>query len=354
MGKISLTLLLGILLGGIATWGFVGTSHLDMTIAKPNTAGTRSEIGPRWTLTSKQVAYVLPNDGPYYDLKWYGVSTELEKLGYQPQKYSAGGYKGLKNQVDIMDDLIQKGVGAIILHAVDEKALVPSVERAADVGIPVIAENVNIYSPKLAGSVQLANYQNGWELAMALVQAIGGKGKIVSLIGPPGLDVTDEMWRGAKGYLERFPGVQVVREEYLQVNVPDAEKITGAILLAHPDIDGIYAWYVQNAIGAALAVKNKGIKPGQVKIVAKDTNPQGESLLKEGYLSWLLVGEPIEMGRVSARMVDSVFKGAAYEKRVLMRNRLVGPITIDLIDRSGFDARGNDARPKKSGPKGKT
>jgi ABC-type sugar transport system substrate-binding protein len=138
MRKILLALLLGILVGGVATWGFVGKNQPNTKIAKPNTAEFKaqsSKTGPRWTLTSKQVAYVLPNDGPYYDLKWYGVSTELEKLGYQPQKYSAGGYKGLKKQIDIMDNLIQKGVGAIILHAVDEKAVVPFVERAADAGI---------------------------------------------------------------------------------------------------------------------------------------------------------------------------------------------------------------------------
>lgn len=309
---------------------------------KPNntsdTSGT-SQAKPAWTLKSKQVAYVLPNEGPYYDLKWHGVSSELIRLGYEPQKYSAGAYKNIKAQTDIMDNLIQKKVGAIILHAIDEKALVPFVEKAATAGIPVIAENVDIYTPSLAGSVQLANYQNGWELAMALVIQMGGKGKIAALVGPPGLDVTDEMWRGAKDYLKRFPEIEVVREENLQVNVPDAQKVIDSILLSHRDIKGIYTWYVQNAIGAAIAVKNANYKPGDIKIVAKDVNPQGENLLKEGYITNLLVGEPIEMGRTSAMMVDKIFKGVPYQKKKLMRNRLVDVNTINLIDSSGFKVK---------------
>jgi ABC-type sugar transport system substrate-binding protein len=307
---------------------------------KPSGGGHAGLPKHNWAGSSKVVAYLLPNEGPYYDLKWYGVSTELKKLGYTPQKYTAGAYKNVKAQTDIMENLIQKKVGAIILHAVDEKALIPFVDRATAAGIPVVAENVEVNTPSLAGSVQLANYQNGWELAMALADEMHGQGKIIALIGPPGLEVTEDMWRGAKDYLRRFPKIEVVREEHLQVNTPDAQKLVDAILLAHKDLRGIYTWYVQNAIGAALAVKNAGYTPGAIKIVAKDINPQGEQLLREGYLSKLLVGEPIEMARTSARMVDDILRGRPYTTPVLMRNRLVDVATLDSIDRSGFAAPG--------------
>jgi ABC-type sugar transport system substrate-binding protein len=303
---------------------------------QPSGSGTGGTVKRNWAKSSKEVAYILPNEGPYYDLKWYGVSTELEKLGYSPQKYTAGAYKNVKAQTDIMENLIQKKVGAIILHSVDEKALAPFVDKAADAGIPVIAENVEVKSPNIAGSVQLANYQNGWELAMALVSVLHGEGKIVALIGPPGLEVTEEMWRGAKDYLSRFPKIQIIREEHLQVDTPEAQKVTDAILAANKDIKGIYTWYVQNGIGAALSVKNAGYQPGAIKIVAKDINPQGEQLLKDGYLTSLLVGEPIEMGRTSARMVDAILTGKDYNSNVLMRNRLIDATSLAAIDRSGF------------------
>jgi ribose transport system substrate-binding protein len=293
-----------------------------------------------WAKSSKEVAYILPNEGPYYDLKWNGVSTELLRLGYSPQKYTAGAYKNVKAQTDLMENLIQKRVGAIILHAVDEKALVPFVDKATAAGIPVVAENVEVKTDSVAGSVQLANYQNGWELAMALANALHGEGKIVALVGPPGLEVTDEMWRGAKDYLGRFPKIEIVREEYLQVNTPDAQKLTDAILASNRDIKGIYTWYVQNGIGAALSVKNAGYAPGAIKIVAKDINPQGEDLLKEGYLTSLLVGEPIEMGKTSARMIDAILTGKDYNPHVLMRNRMIDSSTLGVVDRSGFENTG--------------
>jgi len=291
---------------------------------------------PKWSAVSKTVAYVQPNDGPYYDLKWSGVERRLKELGYQPQKYSAGGYKNVKTQADIMDNLIQKRVAGIILHSVDGNALAPYVQRAFSAGIPVIAENVDIPAPELAGSVQLANDENGWELAMALVNELKGRGNIVALVGPPGLDVTDAMWKSAKEYLARFPEIRILREEYLAVNAPAALDVTENILTAHKDIDGIYAWYVDNAIGAVQALKNRGFAPGKVKIVCKDINPQGEALVREGYLSACLVGEPILMGERSAELLDAVRKGQPMGKREVMRNRLVTLSTLDLIDRSKF------------------
>jgi len=202
MKRTAIYVCLGVIIGLLGGYG-IGRSILP---GSPSTGGAGPASGsPRWNTGSRAVGYVLPNDGAYYNLKWDGVNRRLKQLGYDPQKYSAGGYKNVKAQTDIMENLIQKRVAGIILHAVDEKALIPFVERAYDAGIPVISENVEVHSSKVAGSVQLANEENGWELAMALVREMGGKGNIAALIGPPGLDVTDVMWKNAKEYLSRFP-----------------------------------------------------------------------------------------------------------------------------------------------------
>ena len=301
------------------------------------TGGHANVEGHEWKAANRHVAYVLPNDGPYYDLKWAGVSSELRRLGYEPQKYTAAGYKNIKAQTDILENLIQRRVAGIILHSVSDTAVVPFIERAYDAGIPVIAENVEIKSDKIAGRVMLADYQNGWELAMGLTEAIHGKGKIAALIGPPGLETTDEMWRGAKAYFARFPQIEIVREEYLQANTPESLERAQAILSAHRDLAGIYTWYVQNAIGAAEAVRQAGIGPNKIPIVAKDINPQGEQLLQEGYITYLLVGEPVAMGRASAILLNDLLVGKATGRDIVMRNFLVDRRSLGTMDRSGFE-----------------
>jgi ribose transport system substrate-binding protein len=288
----------------------------------------------RWLNESKVVAYVQPNDGPYYDIKWAGVSAKLTALGYEPLKYSSGAYKNVKAQTDIMENLIQKKVAGIIIHPVDGVALAPFAERAIAAGIPVVAENVDIPSPNLSGSVQLANAQNGWELGMALARDLGGKGKIVALVGPPGLDVSDIMWKNAKEYLSRFPQIQIVREEYLPVNSPAGLKAMENLLVAHKDLAGAYVWFVEVAIGAAQAVKNAQYKPGQFKLVCKDLNPQADALMREGYITSILVGEPKLMGETSAEVIDAVRRNLPRPTRVELRNRLVDKSSLDSLDRS--------------------
>ena len=140
-------------------------------------------------------------------------------------------------------------------------------------------------------------------------------------------------------YLSRFPGIHIVREEYLPVNAPDALKVMEGILVAHKNLSGVYAWYVDNAIGAVQALKNAGYKPGQVKVVCKDINPQGESLMREAYIQAFLVGEPISMGEKSAEILNAARKGTAGPKSVVLRNRLVTSKTLDEIDRSKVEPK---------------
>lgn len=290
-----------------------------------------------WHPQSKTVAYVLPNEGPYYDLKWAGVSEVLKARGYEPVRYNAAGYKNIKVQTDIIENVVQKGVAGIILHPVSDTAVVPFVESAFDRGIPVIAENVDIRSQRVAGRVMLANAQNGWELAMALALSIHGEGKIAALVGPPGQEQAADMWKAAREYLARFPRIEIVREEYLQANTPEALERAQGILLAHSDLAGFYTWYVQNAIGVAEAVRQAGLPADRIKVVTKDTNPQAEQLLRDGYLHYLLVGEPITMGQTSARLLDDILQGRPGDRFITLRNRLVDKHSLAAIDRIGFE-----------------
>ena len=287
-------------------------------------------------LDSKTIVYVLPNDGPYYDLKWYGVKTELESKGYTVKRESAGGYKNIAKQLDIIENAIVTKVAGLIIHPVNDLAVKPIVEKAISMGIPVIAENVNIQSDKLSGSVMLENAANGWELAMELTCELKGKGQILALIGPTGHEQASAMWEAASKYFEKFRDIQIIKKEYLDATSQDANKVVESILIANPYITGIYCWYVQNAIGAALAVKKLKYAPGKIKIVAKDIDPQSEILMKDDYISALLVGEPITMGRESAKLIDSIIKNKTVIRHIKMRNYMVTKELLPNIDRSGF------------------
>ncbi len=283
------------------------------------------------------VAYILPNDGPYYDLKWEGVQQELLDLGYKPERFSSRGYANQREQFDIIERQIARGVAGIILHPVHSRTVCPFVEEAADRGIYVVAENVDIESDRVAGRVMLANYEIGWELAMSLTRLMRGKGKIAALVGPRGQAQAQEMWRAATDYFAKFPEMEIVREEYLAANSVAALETTESILASHPDIDGIYTWYVENAIGAAQALRQSGVEPGRVKVVAKDMNPAGEALLRDDYIQALLVGEPVEMGIRSARLLHDLITGRPNQRNVLLRNFLVTIENVDQIDRTGFE-----------------
>ena len=100
-----------------------------------------------------EIAVMLPAAGdPYFKLKSFGYVDEGEKLGYDVTIYDAGGYGNLSRQVSQIEDVIQRGVDAIVLVPASSDGTVPVVEKAVENGIPVINDGIATNTPKVTGS----------------------------------------------------------------------------------------------------------------------------------------------------------------------------------------------------------
>src|SRR5699024_11932151 len=75
----------------------------------------------------------------------------------------------------------------------------------------------------------------------------------------------------------------------------NALTVTNCILTAHPDLDGIFCSNEPSVIGAAQAVKQRGLN-GKVTIVGWDAAPDEVKALKSGEISALIVQNPFRMG----------------------------------------------------------
>ena len=162
-----------------------------------------------------EIAVMLPAAGdPYFKLKSFGYVDEGEKLGYEVTIYDAGGYGNLSRQVSQIEDVIQRGVDAIVLVPASSDGTVPVVEKAVDNGIPVINDGIATNTPKVTGFVGEDLYVMGEMLGVYIAEALGGKGNIAMLSGPAGLDLTNFRVSGFKDYIALFPELQVVAEKF--------------------------------------------------------------------------------------------------------------------------------------------
>ena len=283
------------------------------------------------------VGYLLPNVGPWYTDKWYGVKDEAAKLGMEVTLYSAGGYANISKQVSQMEDLIQKKVEGIILHPTSGSALIPTVQKAIKAGIRVSTEHAPLTS-SIVPHIWEAPPEAGRMMGALLITAIKGKGKIAALPGPPGQAEAMALWQGFSEYVKSFPEVKIVAEERGDVNVAAALKSSEDFLTAHPDVAGIYTWFEMMAQGAVQALKARGFKPGQVKVITAWVGPETLGIMKEGWIQYALPGRAVEVGRTSVRNMAKMFKKEKVPMVIDVPMIAISADEVDRFDRTGWAA----------------
>ena len=108
-----------------------------------------------------------------------------------------------------------------------------------------------------------------------------GQGKIIALQGRLGDTPNGERWEGLQQVLTKNPGIQLLQWESAQWDLTHAYKDTKAMLLAHPDIDGVWAANDDMAMGAIQALKEAGLA-GKVLVSGCDGIPDMFDAIKEG------------------------------------------------------------------------
>jgi len=96
----------------------------------------------------------------------------------------------------------------------------------------------------------------GENTAQALVNELGGKGKIFLSRGVPGNSVDQRHTDGAMSVFKKYPGIEVVAEYYSYWDDRTTQQETAKALAAHPDVNGI--WAQAGEYGAIQALKDAG------------------------------------------------------------------------------------------------
>lgn len=114
-------------------------------------------------------------------------------------------------QTNSVQDLITRGVDAIILSPLESQALVSAADlvRAAD--IPLIVLDRDVYTEKDVFIGQ-SNESTAYELGKQLVADLNGEGNLAIITGSSGASVSIDRQAGLKRALDEAPGIKIVAE----------------------------------------------------------------------------------------------------------------------------------------------
>lgn len=238
---------------------------------------------------------------------------------------TAGEYDPAKQHHQVAD-FITRRVDAIVLSPCDSKSIGAAIGEANKAGIPVFTVDIAALAQnaKVVSHVATDNLGGGKMAATAMIEALGGRGKIAILDHP---EVESVILR-VKGFESELaakqqgkPGIQVVAKLPGGGEKEKSFKATEDIMQAHPDLNGIFASNDPAALGAVAALEKAG-KLSQVKIVGFDGMPEGKQAIKAGKIYADPIQFPDRLGRESVQGIVKYLAGDDVPETVLIPTAL--------------------------------
>lgn len=246
------------------------------------------------------------------DIEWNGPAVETD--------YS--------HQIAILDDFINRHVDGIELAPSDKDALVPAIHRARQAGIPLSVIDSGVSTDDFVSFVATDNYGGGAVAARRLAGILNQRGDLAIIAVLPGAASTLAREKGFRDTLEKeFPRVKVVAFQYGMSDRARSLAVTEDILAAHPQLDGIFASNESSTIGAAQALKARGLA-GKVKMVGFDSSPSLIDDLRDGAIDSLVLQDPFQIGYQGLKTLLDQHAGRAPAKRIDLTPQLVTRETL--------------------------
>lgn len=167
----------------------------------------------------------------------------------------------LAKEISDIEDLLNKGVDAILILPLTPDGIAPKVEQAYNSGIVTVVYNDRVNTTKFDSIVWVDEYKFGWIGGKWLHDKLGGKGNIVLLDGIAGTGTSELRASGALDALGS--DVKVLARQPADWSYDKGKKAMEDLIAAYPKIDGVYSQGGAMSLGAveALLAANRPLVP---------------------------------------------------------------------------------------------
>ncbi len=264
---------------------------------------------------------VLSETNPFFGEIADGMKKEAAKHGYDVVVVS-GDFDVDKQKNQVSDFIVQK-VAAIVLCPCDSKSIGTSIKKANEAGIPVFTADIACIAEdaKVVSHIATDNYGGGRMAAKAMIEALGGTGKIAILDHPE----VESVIQRTKGFKDEL--AQAAKEKGVKIDVvaqlPSGgteEKgfsATEDVLQRHPDLDGIFAINDPSAMGSVQAIERAG-KTGKIKVVGFDGQLIALHAIKDGKIYADAIQYPKLIGAKTVQPIVSYVAGEQVPSEILI------------------------------------
>lgn len=155
-----------------------------------------------------------------------------------------------QRQIEQIDSFINRGVDLIIVSPNQLATITPAIDRAYDKGIPVIVFDRKTSSEKFTAYIGADNRDIGRVAGNYIAGRLGGKGRVLEIMGLKGSSPAIERHQGFVEALSAHPGITLVASlegDWTRQSAVEAVKESG---ISPSDIDFVFGQNDRMALGA--------------------------------------------------------------------------------------------------------
>ncbi len=296
------------------------TEALAQTAKKPKVALVMKSLANEFFLTMETGAkdYQKHNSSKF-DLITNGIKNETDTAA----------------QINIVEQMINSHVDAIVLAPADSKALVPVVKKAVDAGIIVVNID-NRLDPEVLKSKDLNvpfvgpdNAKGAEKVGDYLAQKLKA-GDEVGII--EGVSTTTNAQQRTAGFKEAMQkiGAKIDSVQSGEWEIDKGNAIASAMLNQYPNLKALLCGNDNMAIGAVSAVRAAG-KQGKVYVVGYDNIGAIKPMLKDGRV---LATADQYAAKQAVFGIDVALKAIQEHKKQSELSQVV-ETPVDLVTKAG-------------------
>lgn len=238
--------------------------------------------------------------------------------GYSLNFSGPAAESNIADEVNLVENAVNRKVAGIVLAPSDPDALIPSMKKAWEAHIPVVLIDSAVseagdkyYQAFLATD----NAKAGQLCAQEMIKRVGTTGKIAIMSYVAGVGSEIGRVGGFTKYIKENSKLEIVGPFYSQSQMATALNQTVDVLTANADLKGIFGANEPTADGMGRALAQTG-KAGSLVGIGFDGNQNLQDYIKSGILSAIAVQGSYQMGNMGVKTVAKVIAGEKVEKKI--------------------------------------
>jgi len=185
----------------------------------------------------------------------------------------------VNKQIAVFEQILAKKPAGILLHPMNSDPFIEPINRAAEMGIPVVTFAADSPLSKRVSYVTSDNYKEAALAAKFIAEDMGGVGE-VAVLENPGQDNHDRRTNGFVQSIEaNYPDMKVVGRVPCNQDPNKGYQAVLTLAQAHPNLGAVFMPEAVTAIGAAQAAKELG---GKIRVVCCDVSVKILDMIKAG------------------------------------------------------------------------